>query len=373
MRSHHVVPKIVLLSFSVGVSACAPTFTTAPSDAGHESSALDANDGGGKETGAKEAGRDASEHESGADTGDASAAMQCDSLAVAYCDYLAACQPGALAGGFGTSAVCETAETGLCEEELEARGSGVTVAWAEACAASFVTRTSACASGPVAPSVPSPSDPCAIVGGGGGGAACGLDAQCQTAVCDHMGTACGTCSAPLGSGDACGPSLGTCARGLVCSATTHVCVSLVGAGEVCDFGKTAVCTLGMDCVVAKLGDKSGVCAAAGTTEGTPCDTKHVGVPGCSDIAGLYCDTMTNECAKITYGTSCGADAGASVEQCLGGACLSGSCIPILPTGHMCVVGAIECSVTDSCVSADAGTFGSCTPLDVTCGSDGGSP
>jgi hypothetical protein len=349
---------------------CGGGSTTSPGDAGGDSH-VSRDTGTHHDTGTT--------HDTGThhDTGTShdGGAGGCAGQATAFCQFLSACEPGTLATEYGTVAACESQRTTTCTTNLTAPGTGSSASEVTGCTAQLNTEAQACASGPVPLPVSSSSNACAVVGTGGGGAACGVDTQCQTDVCQRIGTDCGQCTAPGASGAACGPGSNvTCGKGLACS--THLVCATVGAkGATCDFGVTSDCVGGTQCIAGEAGATSGTCQVQGVAVGTACNAKGVGQPDCWAAAGYYCDSSTSSCAKITYSASgsCGeADGGTSDNQCSGGACVAGTCVPAAVSGQACTVDTKGCVDGQVCVASDGGPTGTCTPVNPACpAGDGG--
>ena len=358
-----LVPVALLLC------SCSSTFTTADAGLPDAKADTEKSDAESADAGKKDSG---GSHDSGKDAKDAEPPTGCAAYATAYCDYLAACEKGTLTATYGTTASCETVEGAVCTNALGAPGSGITTAWTSSCGASYETRTAACSAGPVVPTLPSPSDPCAVVGTSATGAACGIDSECQSDSCLREGTLCGVCAKKGAALDPCGPGTGVaCARGLDCSDSKAVCVTLVAPGGTCDFGTTTECQAGTYCLGADGSTTSGTCVKEGLTVGAPC-TAVGGRSECFGPGGLYCDTATNKCASITYGggtSSCGvADGGTADNACSSGSCVSGACATTPTKGQPCVVGGQACVAGTACIVDEAGTSGTCTTVETHCAS-----
>jgi hypothetical protein len=205
-----------------------------------------------------------------------------------------------------------------------------------------------------------------------GGAACGVDAQCQSASCVKSGSnTCGVCAerAPVGApcdrlecvegarcvllpdnatkcvaltireaGESCMEETVTCGKGLRCvtdesSTSKATCLPLGEAGAACE--ESTACADGLRCIRLKC--------AAPLAEGTPC----IVVRNECEV-GLACDQTERTCKKIVK-----VDAGEACDdltrRCARGTCLgssitgdernvvvtSGTCVEPLPDGATC--------------------------------------
>jgi len=294
----------------------------------------------------------------------------CAAYAAAECTFLARCEPGVLQVDHGTEAKCVQHITAACEFNVTAPGTGVTASYLAACTPTLTTKANACASGPVPLAVPSLSDPCNLVGAGMPGAPCGFDVQCQTGLCVLTGGVCGTCAPAAALGEVCGPTI-PCANGLVCSSKNGLCATPVPVSASCDFDVTTVCVAGANCVSADAGATSGTCLAAGAKVGMACNTKSVGAPPCSSLAGFFCDP-TGQCAAISYvptGATCGVSGDGGVDSVCTNfdECLSGKCTAPIATGASCAVGGEPtCAGVSVCVAGDGGAPAVCTAPGLDC-------
>jgi hypothetical protein len=290
----------------------------------------------------------------------------CAAYAAAYCSYISQCLPGILRREYDTLGSCRSVEGAQCTLDANAVPSVLTASWFDACSASLTMSASACSSGPVPMNVPSPNDPCAVVGPIPGGQPCGLDDQCQSSICARSpGAMCGNCLPGVGLGQPCSALTAVCTRGLVCGSRS-TCVTLVGANAHCDLGITSACVTGTDCIVGDAGATSGTCLTAGSN-GDPCDPNGVGAPKCNVPWGFYCDA-TLHCAPITYvpsGGSCGALGTSCTDNDV---CVHGVCVPPIPDGDSCSVSDVPgCMALTTCVTNGKGQ-GTCTTLDPACAS-----
>jgi hypothetical protein len=332
---------------------CSVTFKTAPSgDAGSEAAVPD----GGPMSG---------DAQSDSPTGD------CTAYATAACNRESACTPEEFQTAYGSMATCVSLKAADCATSLSSAGSGITESWVTACSASDTAEAATCSGGPAIQAVPTPSDACAVVGAGAAGAACGVDSQCQSDSCIRTGTLCGACAAAGTASTACGPGTNVaCARGLTCG-EKNVCVPIVAVGMTCDFGVTADCVDGADCVVGDGGATTGTCQASGKAAGTACNGKGVGAPKCWNEAGFFCDPATNQCAAIAYepaGSPCGlADGGTADDECTNGVCISGMCVAHGGPSTSCSVSSGICEDTSLCVIGPSTPgMGTCTAVNPTC-------
>jgi hypothetical protein len=321
-------------------------------------------------------GDDYSSSASGADASDsttsseaaadgATISPECAAYAAASCSYVSKCTPGNLRRDYDTEENCLSVTGARCAFDANAVPSVLTPSWFNACSASLTTSANACASGPVPMNIPTPNDPCAVVGPISGGKACGLNDQCETDVCYRTGGGlCGTCLPGVGLGQPCNPLATVCTRGLVCGSKSS-CVTLVGVNAHCDLGATSACVAGTDCVIGDAGATSGTCLTEGTL-GNPCDPGGVGAPKCNIPWGYYCDA-TRHCAAITYVETSQPCAALGTVCTNGAACVKGTCQPSIPVGDACTLaGNPGCVAPAQCVTTGMGAQGTCTMPDPSC-------
>jgi hypothetical protein len=295
----------------------------------------------------------------------------CTDLANATCNLYSSCSAGYyIALEFGDLPTCVSRYQANCEARL-ALASALSATQTEACAQALPSESCADLYGN------NPVAACrAPDGGTAAGDVCTLSAQCQTAYCaTPKNTLCGTCAAPLASGEDCSEL--PCGAGLVCLRATSTCGTPSSDGGPCV--SEGDCQFGLACLE-PFGD-GGFCVPAGTLGGT-CDPAKTTGPVCPARLGLYCSAVSADggtctaLAGTTVGQPCGnvAGVGTICQQ-------SGTCQRVLPDSGMGVCvgyaadgtacdndGGPQCLPLSRCVpSTDAGTSGICRqPAAVEC-------
>lgn len=307
------------------------------------------------------------------------AAQACASLAQAECARRDACSSHFLTVRvYGDLATCEQRVRDACVTSLAARGTGQTPVNVVACARAYPSI--ACVdvlNGDNLPTV------ClAQAGSIADGAACRFASQCRSGWCAvPTGSACGVCAAAPSAGAMCngpGAPQGCGGRGLVCvgeSATAPgTCVARGAAGSLCD--ATHPCGAGLSCTPVAATAPMRTCQPAGATAGVACAGPSA--PGCDNILGLSCNTMSRTCQSMTLvapGAACGLNADGSFSVCAGsGECAGytlasprGTCSAPAADGSACDrANGPYCRTPASCVVTGTGTAGTCQ-LPATCG------
>lgn len=140
-----------------------------------------------------------------------------------------------------------------------------------------------------------------------------------TRTCQRVAAVGATCdrSAPCVAGAVCVPA--------TMGAATGVCTSITvrnNAGETCvaEIGSAATGLLAVCNPYRRLGCVMGVCQIVGDgTVGASCSSGDLSEASCN--AGLYCDSMTHQCAALR-GTDAACE---SSSQCTSSTCISGRC------------------------------------------------
>ncbi len=327
------------LAMVLGTGACS---------SGTQAEGRPQDDGGAAESGT---GADASAPELALDgatdaAGDASVSA-CNDFANAYCQRYQSCDSLAFALAFGDVSLCVARISPWCENQFGAPGGTLTVSAREACTGATAAQSCATFFSDNPPE-------CSWSGTEEAGAPCAYSLQCANGFClIPANTFCGTCLAPLQSGDSCDPNAQQCANGLVCGkvacpasggtcpgAAQWQCVSPgAGVGEPCT--NWAACAWPIICDGTQCIQPPGL--------GASCDPTGL----CDDTQNLYCaassDAGGRTCDKATYvpaGMAC--DLSASQPQlCLA----SASCRSV--TGTPTLVGTCAAAAADgqSCANA----------------------
>jgi hypothetical protein len=283
----------------------------------------------------------------------------------------------------------------------------------QSCASAFSSATSACAESPIIPT-------CAPSAGTlADGAACGADAQCESAFCKGGGQTttvssngsavttygCGTCAeriavgqtcnadfgdtcvdgadclfqpgksppsicvartAPVTQGGSCAGLTSNCDTGLVCDPLTLKCVPLAAAGASCD--TTGDCQSDLVCTGADFAKGVKGTCGAGADVGAACSTTAVD-SGCN--RNLECARSTKTCAVFAF-VAPGQPCDNVATQCTTGACNlpgdasgggMGTCPTILADGAPCDATRSDrvCDTYSTCVNGSCRLFdpGSC--------------
>lgn len=268
-------------------------------------------------------------------------------VAQALCDRTQACAPALVQGLYGDVAACVTRATATLVPGIGAKGSAVTAAELNACAAAL---PSASCGDLLSNKLPDACTPPA--GTLADGAACAADAQCVGKHCKvAAGKTCGTCAPRADAGGACVIAT-DCAAGLTCLNGT--CAKPGVSGAACS--ATAPCRADFVC-------RGGTCAAP-VAAGTACADGE----GCDELHGIVCSVTSKKCVTVTYG---GTNAGcgivpAGLELCAG----SGFCKGFKAPNYQgtCVAAAEEgaaCDLTNGpyCVAGATCVDGKCALQD----------
>ena len=230
----------------------------------------------------------------------------CADVAKATCTQTRTCNPFGTAVAYGDEPTCEQRAALACMPLVGASGSSLTPASIDPCAQAIMGETCAELGDNSQPSA------CDFKGSAAAGAACGTNAQCQSGYCRlTFGTACGTCEARAGAGQA-GPDGGAtcasdfdCQANLLCAAGQCVAPAMVGGS----------CSAQQPCshTLACIGGKCATPVAVGGA--------CTALTDCDGASGAVCNTMTKVCiaiGKATTGQACGIVNGGFTE-CTGGA------------------------------------------------------
>jgi hypothetical protein len=290
------------------------------------------------------------------DGGDGSAdrtfAQGAAEVAAAYCDHAQACAPAFLTLAYGDIATCNARFVAAVTPTLGANGTTYTPDQLHACAQAvpgtscgdFLAHKPATACRPPAGTLAD-------------GAACAADAQCAGTRCKiPFGQVCGTCAKHAAAGAPCGVD-DDCSYGLKCVGGS--CVAYGNENDTCD---------GAHPCRPDLGCKAGKCGTP-STSGTACTDSAE----CDGAHGLFCGTVSKQCAPVTFdsaGQACGL-----VQQHIalcagpGGYCaglssskVQGTCRAAAADGASCdAVNGPLCNGGAVCVCAgsDAGCPGTC--------------
>jgi hypothetical protein len=195
--------------------------------------------------------------------------------------------------------------------------------------------------------------------------------QCETGFCAIVpGNACGLCGPVPQAGDSCA-TLTTCGQFLACDTTVEQCSTFAAAGAPCN--RSQLCGDGLYCVGA-TSTESGVCQPAVEKVGATCDPTGKTGPGCDRLAGLTCNSTSDECATIQFvaaGAPCGTVGDQLVLCAAAGTCSTAIgvdagageiCSPPANDGASCdLVSGPFCREPARCiVSGDAGTSSGAT-------------
>lgn len=275
---------------------------------------------------------------SSSSSGGVTAEEACAAYSKAACEKLNSCAPLFITVNYGDIAACE-ARIGLsCPQSINAEGSNTTpAAWKE-CADSAASVSCDDVFGRNIPEACRPEP-----GTFADGAACGNDAQCQSAHCNKDNDVCGVCAQPVAAGGACNDD-NDCDYALSCA--QGKCVARVDLGETCD--KATPCKATLACSGGKCAEPAGAGAA--------CDPVD---QNCDTLAGLGCNKMSI-CQKVKFaaaGETCGND-GTDFIVCTGGsACKvamaggTGTCAAPAADGAACdKVNGPNCLAGATCVN-----------------------
>jgi hypothetical protein len=289
----------------------------------------------------------------------------CNDNAHYHCLELQMCSNENLVTQYGDEATCETRLAAACKASLSAPSTGNSAAHAEACAQAY--RTEACTN--YLDDEP-PAACQTAVGGLANGAACGMPGQCETGFCAIVpGSMCGACAPAPQAGDSCA-TLTTCGQFLACDTTVEQCSTFAAAGAACN--RSQLCGDGLYCVGA-TSTQSGVCQPAGERVGATCDPTGKSGPGCDRLAGLTCNSMSDQCATIQFvaaGAPCGT-VGGQLVLCAGAGTCSAAIGADAAAGETCsspandgascnLVSGPFCLEPARCiVNGEGGTSGTC--------------
>ena len=290
----------------------------------------------------------------------------CTQSAAMRCSKLQTCSNPDLQKRFGDLSTCQSREKLLCIDALAAPGTANNPAAVAGCTAAVAGES--CDDFLADKNPPTACQ--AQMGSAGDGASCQFDAQCGTAFCAQAAhEVCGTCEPQPSVGTSC--AVTGCGQDLICVAATQLCQEPVAAGSACS--KTAPCDDDLTCVGSGVGSGgTGMCVQDVGTAGGSCDHTHKAAAGCDLDAGLFCDTLTDQCVAqpiVGPGNPCGLINGvqticlsASTCQPAGSGSGSGSiCIASADDGSACdpSVG-LDCLTPASCVATGSGsTAGTC--------------
>src|ERR1700690_2934020 len=208
-------------------------------------------------------------------------ANACSALAHAQCEKRQTCSLNSFSNDYkyGSEADCETRVTPSCISNLNAQGTGQSIANIEACVALYPNY-----------SCPdyrdnNPSGACTPPAGSRTkGATCGAHGQCTSAFCYvAQNQTCGVCADLPQAGTACN-YIGDCGRDMVCaipaSAASGTCANLVTSGGACLTGSMP-CQAGLACVGENLATNTpGTCQLQANTLGAACDRSRKTAANC---------------------------------------------------------------------------------------------
>jgi hypothetical protein len=297
--------------------------------------------------------------------GGPTADQACADSAHAKCTRLQTCSAADVETRYGDEQTCESREKRSCANALAAPGNGNNPTKTEACSQEYATWS--CTDYLDTANVPAACKQAS--GSVADGAACAFAGQCASGFCAIVpGSACGTCGAPPSPGASCA-QLTNCGQGLVCTFDTQVCVVYAASGAPC--GKGAPCGAGLSCVGADAATATmGTCQAAVAASGATCDASQKTGPGCDRNLGLQCNSMSKQCATLTFGaggqpcddvnnqfTPCSASGQCSTT--MGG--MAGTCTAAAADGAACdVMAGPPCLNPARCVvGSGGGTAGTC--------------
>jgi hypothetical protein len=208
----------------------------------------------------------------------------CTDAANAVCQRYQGCSAALISFAYGDIASCQTRAALQCKTRLASPDQGNSPSNIEGCVAK-VPQISCqnLYSGDV------PSECLPPAGARAAGAACGDDAQCQSAFCAvDTDRVCGTCQTAPAAGAPCAG--GRCGPGFVCNTQTK-CVRPGAVSSACD--GASPCTFGLACF-------KGKCVAA-PGDGAPCDPLGATNPTCDFTQALYCDVSSHACRQAPFG------------------------------------------------------------------------
>jgi hypothetical protein len=314
----------------------------------------------------------------GPEGGSISQSQACADSANAHCLRIQQCSAEVLTTDYGDVGTCVSRLTTSCLNSLNpltAPSTGGTAEKTEACAQAYPTW--ACDDY----FDDRPPQACVqAVGALATGQACAFAVQCQTGFCAITpGKMCGACAPVPQAGDSCA-ALTTCGQLLACDTSVEQCSSFAAAGAACN--KAQLCGAGLWCV-GSTSTASGTCTPAVEQAGATCDPTGKTGPGCDRLAGLTCNSVSNECATIQYSAT-GQPCGGSVDNQLALCANAGTCAAAVgadaSAGETCsptataafapcdLVNGPLCRDPARCIlSGDAGTAGTCQfPSAATC-------
>lgn len=292
-----------------------------------------------------------------------SANKACTDEVTARCALFMSCSNGALiTTRYGDLPTCEARELSACLERLMAAGTTATPTFEEACAVAEPTEscpdfldgnpTAAC----IAP-----------LGGMANNAPCIANGQCTSGYC-NLGahSVCGTCGPAATAGTSCANA--SCAHGLVCLASTSLCVALGAMGAACDVNTP--CQSDMSCVGSNTKKMTmGTCQPAVATVGGACNPAAQTLANCDRTKGLTCDPTAKTCVAINY-VAAGQPCRSAEPGVIIGCAAGGGCYPVGGTMQTCLAAAAEGATCDTvagpgclqpakCVPPGTATAGTC--------------
>lgn len=179
--------------------------------------------------------------------------------------------------------------------------------------------------------------PCLPGGLRPGAAACAVDAQCESGLCNAIDAACGTCQATLGLGKPCDGTIGWCSSALGLRCENGVCKKTGFDGDAC--GPKLACHSFFECM-------NGVCTKPTGGPGDACTQ-----PSCDPMKGSF--SCVNGVCSSTSVASLGEPCPYSYPDgtyCEYGAfCQKGVCVASPKEGQACSPYAPPCSLPLRCV------------------------
>lgn len=301
-----------------------------------------------------------------ADAGSVTLEQACADSAHYHCLKIQTCSIELLTVNYGDEPTCENRLKQSCLNSLTAPSTGGSPARTEGCAQAYASWscTDYLNDNPPAACVQA-------VGSLASGQPCAFPGQCQTGFCAITpGSMCGVCGPVPQAGDSCA-TLTTCGQLLACDTTVEQCSTFAAAGAACD--RAQLCGDGLYCV-GSTSTSSGICQPAVEQAGATCDPLGKTGPGCDWLAGLTCNSVSNQCATIVLsaaGQPCGSDVNNQLALCasagtcgaaIGADAAAGeTCSPTAEDGAPCdLVNGPFCRDPARCIlSGDSGTAGSC--------------
>lgn len=300
------------------------------------------------------------------DGGGISADQACGDNAHYHCLELQACSGELLVTDYGDEGTCETRLKLACLNSLAAPSTGNTPERTEACAQAY--RSEPCTD------YLDDNPPAACIEATGSianGSGCAMPGQCQTGFCAIApGAMCGVCAPVPQRGDPCG-AITTCGQLLACDTGAEQCSTFATSGTACN--RAQLCGAGLYCVGA-TSTASGLCQPAVEKLAATCDPLGKTGPGCDRLAGLTCNSVSDQCETIQFvapGQACGSDVGGQLALCSGAGTCSAPIGADAAAGETCSATAADgaacnlvsgpfCREPARCIlNSDAGTLGTC--------------